>query len=80
MQVEAVAGQLAGHIGAAGAADARLPDTEPSGVDAICAAIVSSYLRISLRDPEGVLHKQLGLITCQYPQFVSNGAVFSIYS
>ncbi|CAL8467360.1 g6897 [Coccomyxa elongata] len=53
-QVETVAGKLAGHIGAAGAADARLPDTEPSGVGAICGAIVSSYLCISKCDPEGV--------------------------
>ncbi|BDA40350.1 probable mediator of RNA polymerase II transcription subunit 12 at N-terminal half [Coccomyxa sp. Obi] len=52
-QVEAVAGHLAVQIGAVGAADPRLPDTEPSGLGVVCAAIVSSYLRIAPHDPEG---------------------------
>lgn len=54
MQVETVAGQLAGHIGAAAVADRRLPDVQASGVGAVCAAIVSSYLLIPSHDPEGV--------------------------
>ncbi len=60
MQVKTVAGQLAGQIGAADRADPRLPDVEPSGVGAVCAAVVSSYLRIDgSQHPEGVPQNSL---------------------